>query len=59
MEAEGESELVAVEQHVQASLFVVEILGHKALRFDWTLSEIGSSIIKRSSYFAVLFFPSR
>lgn len=47
--AEGESELVTVEQHVHALHFVVEILGHKPLWLDWTLSQIGSSIIKRFS----------
>lgn len=50
-ETKGESELVAVEQHGHARHFVVEILGHKPLRLDWTLSQIGSSIIKRFSHF--------
>lgn len=50
-ETKGELELVAVEQHGHARHFVVEILGHKPLRLDWTLSQIGSSIIKRFSHF--------
>lgn len=52
-ETKGELELVAVEQHEHARHFVVEILGHKSLRLDWTLSQIGSSIIKRFSHFPV------
>lgn len=52
-ETKGELELVAVEQHGHAHHFVVEILGHKPLRLDWTLSQIGSSIIKRFSHFPV------
>lgn len=52
-ETKGESELVTVEQHGHARHFVVEILGHKPLRLDWTLSQIGSSIIKRFSHFPV------
>lgn len=52
-ETKGELELVAVEQHGHARHFVVEILGHKPLRLDWTLSQIGSSIIKRFSHFPV------
>lgn len=38
-----------------APRLVVEILGHKPLWLDWTLSQIGSSIIESRSYFPVLF----
>lgn len=47
--------MVAVEQHVHAPHFVVEILGHKPPWLDRTLSQIDSSIIKRRSYFPLLF----
>lgn len=54
-QTEGASEWGAVLQHAHAPRLVVEILGHKPLWLDWTLSQIGSSIIERRSYFPVLF----